>query len=701
MTQDPRTPERDANALLEAFRLIARQLGLVVKMPHADTTGDPVLALARASKIRLRKVRLRGRWWRRDAGPLLAFSGNGQALALIPSGSSRYRAHDPVANRVIDVDASLAASLRPIAFMCYPSLGDRAATVLGLWWLGARGLGRDFRLVAITSLLASLAALAPPILTRVLIDDVVPTADRLQIPLIAVFLLVFATASALLELSRGLTLQRIESSVELATESALMDRVLRLPPPFFKEFATGDLAQRVRAFSAIRALLSGHALTTILTGLFSLSSLLLLAAFDTRLALAGAGIALVALVVVVASSLVTLRLNRQLATVSGDLHGLVLQLFSGIAKLRAAAAESRAFGVWSHRFADLKRLETRSSTVANAFGLFQSSLPILTSMIFFMTVTLVLTRNPATPGTPTLSSGTFVAVMAAFTQFLGGFLALGSTLIAVLQIVPQYERFRPILDTPPESRIDSIDPGRLEGRIEVRHVTFRYRKDAHVILEDVSLTVEPGEMVAIVGPSGAGKSTLLRLLLGLEVPDAGTIAYDGHDLSNLDIDAVRAQMGVVLQDSRPFEGELLTAILGESSHLSESAAWDAARMVGLEEEIEAMPMKMRTRIMEGGSTFSGGQRQRVMIARAIAHGPRILFFDESTSALDNRTQDIVRRSLEGLGATRIVIAHRLSTIRHADRIIVIDEGRINDSGTFDQLMARNGTFAEMARRQMI
>jgi ATP-binding cassette subfamily C protein len=262
-----------------------------------------------------------------------------------------------------------------------------------------------------------------------------------------------------------------------------------------------------------------------------------------------------------------------------------------------------------------------------------------------------------------------------------------------------YERARPILTSPVESLGHGEARVSLKGSIELSHVSFRYQPDAPLILDDVSLRFAPGEFVAIVGPSGSGKSTLLRMLLGFDAPSEGGVFFDGQALSGMDVRAVRRQIGVVLQHSRLMAGDIYTNIVG-SSGLSVEDAWRAARAAAFDKDIEAMPMGMHTVLSQGGGTLSGGQRQRLLIARALAARPKIVFFDEATSALDNRTQAQVSESLEGLRVTRVVIAHRLSTIQHADRIVVLERGRVVQMGRFSALMREGGAFAALARRQM-
>ena len=232
------------------------------------------------------------------------------------------------------------------------------------------------------------------------------------------------------------------------------------------------------------------------------------------------------------------------------------------------------------------------------------------------------------------------------------------------------------------------------------HVTFRYRPDGPLILDDVTIRAETGGFVALVGPSGSGKSTILRLLLGFDVPEDGTVYYDGQDLAGLDMQAVRRQLGVVLQSGRLLSASIFENIAA-GAVITMDRAWDAARAAGLADDLADMPMGIHTFISEGGTNLSGGQRQRLLIARALVLKPKVMFFDEATSALDNGTQAIVSASLASLGVTRVVIAHRLSTIRHADRIYVIEAGRVVQEGNFDALAAQEGLFRRLMARQTV
>ncbi|MEI6623822.1 MAG: ATP-binding cassette domain-containing protein, partial [Actinomycetes bacterium] len=273
-----------------------------------------------------------------------------------------------------------------------------------------------------------------------------------------------------------------------------------------------------------------------------------------------------------------------------------------------------------------------------------------------------------------------------------------AVVIPLAAIGPVMDLVAPIVLEPPEFATHRTDPGKLRGSIEFRQVSFRYSSNQTAVLSDVSFAAAAGEMVAIVGPSGAGKSTIARLLLGFEEPQDGEILFDGKPLHDLDLGSVREQIGAVVQNGQLMRGTVIENILGGMKG-NERTAWDGAKAAALDDDIRAMPMKMHTLV--DPQLISGGQAQRILLARALVRRPPIVLLDEATSALDNIAQATVTRSLDQLGATRIVIAHRLSTIKSADRIIVMNRGQIVQSGTYDELMSQHGEFSRLANRQLL
>ena len=490
---------------------------------------------------------------------------------------------------------------------------------------------------------------------------------------------------------RALALIRLGTHVDRRLQPAVWDRVIRLRAAFFRDYSVGDLALRILGIDSIRRILSGVAVSGAISGVFSVASLVLMLIYDAQLAAFAAGYAVVASGLIFALGRQQMRLERVVYQRKGIVSGLLIEILGGIAKLRIAAAELRAFSRWSEAFGDQRINNARSGRLAGFQTVLATSLPMLGALGIF---------GIAAGGAHPVDVGTFAAFNSAFGQFTAALLALSGALNTGIEAVPLFARVRPVFEAPLEVEDSRIDPGPLGGRLAVRNLSFRYSADGPWILDNVAFEASPGECVAIVGASGSGKSTILRLLLGFETPSRGGVYYDSRDVEKLDLRLVRRQIGTVLETSGLVPGSLYENIAG-TSPLSRQQVDEAVRMAGLEADVAAMPMGLETFVMEGGGQVSGGQRQRVMIARALVRKPRLIFFDEATSALDNRTQAIVGASMAAMNATRIVIAHRLSTVRDADRILVIERGRIVESGTYDELMAGKGAFYRLAQRQLL
>ena len=533
-----------------------------------------------------------------------------------------------------------------------------------------------------------------PIATGKFIDNLIPSADVPAIWQMVGALFAVAVASTMFKITSAIAMLRIESKMDGAVQSAVWDRVLKLPVPFFRLYSTGDLALRIGGINTIRRSLSGATVTTLLAGIFSIFNFLLLFYYSAKLALVAAAMVTIALTVTLVIGFLKLRYERQLAEVQGKLAGATVQYLNGITKIRVASAESRVFSRWAEQYSKFRKLSFKSENLENIEHTFFSGYPLIITASFFAVAGMFLFKDEATR----LSVGSFIAFNAAFGAFFGGMIKLIQTGLDLLNLVPVYERAKPILHALPEVSETSVHPGEIMGNIEVSNLGFSYGEGAQ-ILKDVSFVARPGEFIALVGPSGSGKSTMLRLLLGFEKPTSGAIYYDKQDIKDLDLNALRRQFGVVLQSGKLMPVDIFNNIVGSANHSLEDA-WEAARLVGLDKDIEGMPMGMHTVISDGARTFSGGQRQRIMIARAIINRPRILFFDEATSALDNNSQAVVTSSLSNLKSTRIVIAHRLSTVIKADRIIVLQDGHIVQNGSYKELIAVPGMFQDLATRQI-
>jgi ABC-type bacteriocin/lantibiotic exporter with double-glycine peptidase domain len=490
--------------------------------------------------------------------------------------------------------------------------------------------------------------------------------------------------AALVAVGQNIRLLRLEGRAEIGTQLALWDRLMRLPVRFFRRTPSGELAGVMLGISFIREALSGLLAQTVAAALTVVADLMLLFAISPPIGLAA--LAVVTLAVGFTAVFGRLVAGRQRRALPAEhrVAALTNQLLGGITKIKLAGAEDRAYGRWSEANIAARTGLNRVRHAQSVLLAVGAALPIGGQLALFALL--------AGPLAGTVTPGRFFAVNIAFTLLLAALLLTVTTSVEVIAALPRLENLRDIVEASPERRPDKVDPGELRGEVTVSNVTFGYLPDDPPVLEDVSLSVAPGEFVAIVGPSGCGKSTLLRLLLGFETPRSGAILYDNQDLAELDVQAVRRQCGVVLQDGLLFAGSIRDNICG-AGNFSLEQVWEAARMAGLADDLERLPMGVGTMVPFGGGTLSVGQRQRVLIARAPVNRPRILFFDEATSALDNRTQ---------LAASRVIIAHRLSTVVNADRIVVLARGRVVQQPPYPTLISDpTGLFHRLARRQTI
>lgn len=681
------------SSLMATMRVIGEALGVPISSPSiaVDISLDNI---ARASNLRTRRVLLSDQWWRKEHGPLLA-SYDGMPVALLPH-KRGCRLWRPDTQQSVRVNAQLADQLDPDAYTFYLPFADQELTWKEIVGLVMRGRSRDLGLVFLVAFSVSLLNLLVPILTGRFVNEVIPDDEINLLWQMGGLLLASTLSITLLKLTQAFTLLRFESAADATIQAAMWDRVLKLKPSVLRKYSTGDLRLRIDGITKIQKILNGSTVNSILTGMFAFTNLGLMFFYSPKLTWVACGIAVLCAGVTILVGYRSLSSTGKLQKQAGTVSSVIIQLVNGISKLRVSGAEERAFAHWGRLYQRRVFYQSRLTKASNIMNLFNQGVsPLSLILLFWMAVVSIETAS----GSGGLTVGGFVAFYSAYNTFLSSITQLSGTVVSSLSIVTLWRRAQPILKAKPEHDLAKLDPGILSGRVAVEHVTFRYDKNSPYVLHDVSLKAKSGEFIAIVGESGSGKSTLMRLLLGFEMPNAGEVFYDRQALSKLNLQEVRRQFGVVLQNIALSSGSIFD-IVASGGIITQQEAWQALQMAGLAEEVKAMPMQLHTVVSEGGSNLSGGQQQRLLIAQALARQPKFILFDEATSALDNETQAIVSESLEKLNVTRIVIAHRLSTIRYADRIYVLSKGRICQKGTFAQLMKEEGLFADLMHRQL-
>ncbi|MEU1263235.1 NHLP bacteriocin export ABC transporter permease/ATPase subunit [Streptomyces cellulosae] len=690
-----RTTAADADATYAACELVARAAGITLASPAQSGTGadrlDPVEQVALASRLRTRVVRLEGRWWRDDVGPLVghrALSGAPVALLWRRGG---YVAVHPSTGRETPVEKANAEEFEPRAVMFYRPLPERRLSLLRLMRFCMGGTRGDLTGLILSGLVTVVLGALVPLATGRVLGEYVPKAQTDLIVQVCLAVILSSVVAAAFMLLQNLTLLRLEGRVEATLQPAVWDRLLRLPTRFFTERSTGELASAAMGISAIRRMLAGVGPTVTQSLTVGAVNLALLLWFSVPMALAAMGMLVVIAGVFLGLGLWQVRWQRRLVVLSNKLNNQAFQTLRGLPKLRVAAAENYAYAAWASQFARSRELQQKAGRIKN--------LTAVLGAVYLPLCTLGMFMLLAGPARGSMTAAEFLTFNTSVTMVLTSVTQLTGSFVSAVAALPLFEQIRPVLDATPEVRAASTRPGPLTGAIEARRVSFRYSDDGPLVLDDVSFEARPGEFVAVVGPSGCGKSTLLRLLIGFDRPQSGSVLYDGQDLAALDQSAVRRQCGVVLQHAQPFTGSIMDVICGSEPYTPEEAM-AAAEMAGLADDIRRMPMGLHT-IVSGSGAVSGGQRQRLMIAQALIRRPRILFFDEATSALDNETQRTVIESTKALRATRIVIAHRLSTVLDADRVVVMEAGKVVQQGTPAELLAdTQGRLHELVRRQM-
>ena len=684
-----------SDVVFAAVELLGRAAGIAITKPpdwSRELSSDPIRAIARASGVRVRAVTLEGPWWRHGLEPMVAFGEPaGDPVVLVPQRSGTYHVVDPSTGDRTKITAQYAGQLRPTAYVLYRPMPPGSVNVRGLLRFGLQGSGSDlFRLISFSAI-AGLLSLALPIATGTILGSLVPVGETTPVLVAALLLLLVAFATTGFLLSRSAGLLRLQGRMLTRMQSGLWDRLIALPVQFFSRFSVADLTLRVNGVDAIQQIVASVASTTLLAVVTLMFSLGLLFFYSVPLAVP---VLVVSMITVSISTLITVAQIRRLRAMydaKGAASGVLLQIVQGIDKIRAAAAENRALSAWTAQFVPQVSQLLASERLSAVRTAIYAMLPAFLTVIAFAGVA-------TEPGLMTTAA--FLAFITALGQIAAATAQLDLTLGFALNVLPIFDRMKPILAEPIEVAPGAGDPGRLDGRVELSGVTYRYPGMDTPVLHDVDISAEPGEFVALVGPSGSGKSTIVRLLLGFDHPESGSVTYDGKDLATLDTRAVRAQIGVAMQNASVTGTDILSVIRGDWP-LTEDEAWAAASKVGLADDIRGLPMGMRTLVGDNAVTFSGGQRQRLVLAAAIARNPRVVVLDEATSALDSVTQALVSESFDRLQVTRVVVAHRLSTIRHADRVVVLENGRVVQEGTFAGLASVPGTFQNMVRRQTL
>ena len=683
-------PQNDESALRQVLEALGIQ-DYELEDNDMVTPEEQLTGILRPRGIMMRDIRLRGDWWKECIGPLLGYTTDGRLIALMPTKTGlgyQYREQDGTIRKVGHREMEKELKPKAITFTkALPLTPLRVKDLLGFTWSVISG--PNALLMVICALVVVLLAMFIPMANKLIFDTVIPTGDASGLLPITGLLIGATLSTLLLTLTRNLYIIRIRNIAEMHVQNAIMARTFLLSPTFFSKNPSGELSEKLNNVSTLATLLNEAMVGALLNAVLSVIYLIQVNIYGGKLFWPAVAVIVLQYGALLLNYRRAVYVRSNYTERAAKLSGLEYNLFAGIQKLKLTGSETRAFARWLDHYSETARILYNPALKSRLYPALTAFLGIGGTMFIFWS---------------TLSNGVSTSDYIAFSSAFGMMTAAITQLQLVIpnlsQIKPLLESVKPILEEVPEMEDKAPQVEDLFGGIEISGLSFRYQEDGPMILDDLSLKIEPGEYVGIVGKSGCGKSTLIRLLLGFEQPLSGGIYYDNYDLAKVDKASLRRKIGCCLQSGSLFTGDLFHNITVTAPWATHDDVWEALRMASLEDDVRNMPMGLFTLVSESGGGLSGGQKQRVLIARALISKPDILFFDEATSALDNIAQKTVSDNLDELMCTRVVIAHRLSTIRHCDRIIVLDKGKIAEEGTFEELMENKGLFYEMSLRQI-
>ena len=645
--------------------------------------------VARISNFTCREVVLEQKWYRQECGVLLGTLDDA-LVALYRKKGKSYVLYD--GEKEVPITAEIAEKISPKAHSIGRALPRTRLTGKDLLRFCKKSIPKkSIVALALLGLAGTLIGILLPTLNQKIYDEYIALGDFGMVIQLCVLIGSFMLGNVFFSMVKKLTEYGVSCHVNYDLQNAVYWRIFQLPESFFRSYDSGDLAQRLGQAGSSAAQVVSQVTGAGFGMVFSLFYLWRMIKYSGKLTVWALIMSLVFALLSYFLETRSLRYETLQADTSGKAVAKLYQYLGGVDKIRMAGAEERAILEYLIPFTQEQKYEIQGKRITAVSEVLSDVSTYLFSMILYF---VIIKKNQD------ISVGNFMAFNSAFGTFSSALMQLISGCMTIFRLKPIYTRLKPIFDTQPEDDEQKQIVQSLSGSIELEHVSFGYSPEAGNVLNDISLQIHPGEYVAIVGPSGCGKSTLLKLLLGFETPTQGKIRYDGKSLSGLDAHSLRRNLGVVLQDGKLIAGSIYDNITITCPNPTMKAVNEVIEAVGLKADIDQMPMGVQTVLSESGNTISGGQQQRILIARAIMNKPQVLFFDEATSALDNLTQAKVCQSLDDMHVTRVVIAHRLSTIQNCDRILVFNNGQIQEEGNFESLMAQKGLFYNMAKRQI-
>lgn len=693
------------NIWTSILKMIGIQLCLpnIVLPTSMPSPSDYIQHFVENNFLNFRKIVLKDNWWKRDQGTLLIMTTENEPKLLIPSLIFGYLIYDPEKKRFSKLRHNEKINLIHEAILFYPNLANTKLTIKDLLQFSYATNRRDLWKILISHGLIGLLTLFIPVMTGYLFNDVIPNSDFYGLWQFTLLLLLITVLRVIINLNLFIATSRFKLRTEINLQSAIWTRIFKLPMSFFNLMNSGDIADRANSIEAIQQTLSTSLINGFLGGIFSIFSFAIMYYLSPLLAVILAVLILVLAMTHFSFSFCQMKYFRKIFNIQGKLYGYSFQIFQNISKIKVFNRQHAVFEKWFSPYLQTRTLSLKLDAFSIYLDIIGNSLLVLGTIIIFLFAAKLNVFA---------SFGDYIMFNALYVQFMSAILVMSESSSGLIRLIALYRRVTPILNHMPEDVSNGTKLRDLSGKIELSHIFYRYENLNHMrenmygdlayegyidnvnpwVLRDFSLTIQPGENVVLAGKSGCGKSTILKLILGLIAPQKGTISIDDYDINIVNKAYFRSQVGVILQSSILYPGTISDNLKIRDPNV-QSSVLEIARQIGFDKFLNELPMKLDTILSEGGKNLSMGQRQRLLIIKALIDKPKLVIFDESTSALDNESQSKVYDYLKKLKITRIQTAHRISSMQQSDKVIFIEHGQVIAMGTFNELLDNNKAFS--------
>ncbi|NGX55840.1 MAG: putative ABC transporter ATP-binding protein [Candidatus Anoxychlamydiales bacterium] len=690
-------PIETKDKLFNALKVVGDSLKIhfeISKKIYEKEINNIIYEICENSNVRYRKVTLKNTWYKKESSNFLGFLKEGKKPVAIIKNKKHYEIIDPDIKSKIKITKTTKDLLENETYEFYETFGYENLNGKKILKFCLKNQSKEVFNFIFYSLISIMLAFYIPFANSKIFNIIIPHFEKGLLYQVAFGLFIAAISSALFSFTSSFVILRIQSKIRIRFQVGLFDRFLRLPISFFKNFTKGDLLKRLFEMFEVQRILSSGFISSLFMGIFSFLYFIQMFFYSWQLALINLAFLTVYLFIFIFILKIKIKIDTDVLNEQSKLNGFILQILSGIEKIRLSSSEKILFEKWGSRFSKIRSKTLSSDYLASFLSSINAVFLTLGTFFIFAFAIFLLKTNK-------FNLGNFIAFNAAFAAFATAMNSLFVTLISYIgMIIPRWKRSKIILTYPLERKKEVLDPGIIKGFLDVENVSFRYEENLPLVLKNVSIKASPGELIAIVGPTNCGKSTLIRLLLNYYKPNSGSIFVDGKNLNDLDITKVRKQLGVVLQGSEVFSGTLEENLIFSKIVPSQEIE-RVMKITKFDETLKCFPMGLQTYLTDNGKNLSGGQKQQLVLTRALISKPNILILDEATSFFDNSLQKEISENIDKLRITRIVIAHRLDTIKNADRIYLMINGEIVDFGNFDTLYKKNSFFKNLVDMQSL